>query len=176
MSISTSARPGIAMPDWACADHRIDPRALASGRIYEVGGRRFSLDRRGAVIDRDEALANAVPSRAFRGVAARAAEDAAGIVTVTLELMHDNPALCVPLLVANDLDNVAADWRDWSRFFSLPMLMVEADGSVSTMETEPRAPTRRPRPTGRPRFLARRRAGPMGVTLRIDGAEIIARR
>ncbi len=35
----------------------------------------------------------------IEGVAARAIEDEWGEVTVTLELMHDDPALSVPLLM-----------------------------------------------------------------------------
>ena len=53
-------------------------------------------------------------------------EDDLGDVTVTLELLHTDAMLCVPLLVAGDLDDVAADWRAWSEALGLPMLMIEA--------------------------------------------------
>jgi hypothetical protein len=125
-----------------------------------------------------------MPARAFKGVAARAMEDGQGTVTVTLELMHADPALSVPLLVAHDLDDVAADWRAWADAYRLPMLLVEGDGVARSLEeslgavrkADPKS--RRKRATSaprRPRFLARRKAGDLGLRLVVDGDEIIAR-
>ena len=111
-------------------------------------------------------------------------EDAEGNVTVTLELYHPDPALCVPLLVARDLYDVAADWRSWSDLFGLPMMMIEADGSVVPLEDTLTAmrsdigamPRRRsPNRTRRPRFLARRKPGGLGMRMVVEGEEIIAR-
>jgi hypothetical protein len=127
----------------------------------------------------------ALPANAFRGVAARALEDEQGMVTVTLELLHNDPMLSVPLLVADDLDDVAADWRAWADAYRLPMLLIEADGVARTLEESlgaaikalPPQERRKGRvtPTRRPRFLARRKAGNLGLRLVVDGAEIIAR-
>jgi len=61
-------------------------------------------------------------------------EDSEGNVTVTLELLHNDPQLSVPLLVADDLDDVAADWRAWADAYRLPMLLIEADGIARTLE------------------------------------------
>src|SRR5690606_40408785 len=125
----------------------------------------------------------ALPARAFRGVAARAIEDGEGNVTVTLELMHADPMLSVPLLVAHDLENVAADWRAWSEAFKLPMLLVEADGVARSLDdtfglVKKAPPTERRKGRvslqRRPRFLARRKTGELGVRLIVDGEEIIA--
>ena len=126
----------------------------------------------------------ALPANAFRGVAARALEDELGTVTVTLELLHNDPMLSVPLLVADDLDDVAADWRAWADAYRLPMLLIEADGVARTLEESlgaaikalPPQERRKGRvtPARRPRFLARRKAGNLGLRLVIDGAEIIA--
>jgi hypothetical protein len=55
-------------------------------------------------------------------------------VTVTLELLHNDPMLSVPLLVADDLEDVAADWRAWADYYRLPMLLIEADGVARTLE------------------------------------------
>ena len=170
-----TAGPG-AMPSWASWSHRVDPLGLRGARHFEVGGRRFSLDARGVVEHRADGVAAPLRGGAFDGVAARAMEDASGTVTVTLELMHADASRSVPLLVAHDLDDIAADWREWARLFALPMLMVEADGSVSRLDGAPQSTERRQRASGRPRFLARRRVGSMGVTMRIEGTEIIARR
>ena len=166
------------LPAWAIAMHRVDPRGLDARRTFRMDERSITVHGTGAVIEGADGIARSVPARSFEGVAARALEDRDGNVTVTLELMHEDEALSVPLLVANDLDDVAADWRDWARQFGLAMLMVEADGSVSTLD-EPGSPRaaeeRRKRASRRPRFLVRRRTGELGVSMKIGGREIIAR-
>ena len=40
----------------------------------------------------------------------------------------------MPLLVADDLEDVAADWRAWADAYRLPMLLIEADGVARTLE------------------------------------------
>jgi hypothetical protein len=118
-------------------------------------------------------------------VAARAIDHGDGDVTVTLELHHDDPDLCIPLLVAHDLCDIAADWRTWSDAFRIPMLMVEADGIARPLENhlgDLRTATTKPRrrhsyfAERRPRFLVRRATGSLGVIMKIEGKEIIARR
>ena len=156
--------------------HRIDPRG--EGASFALAGTRYRLDARGAVVSTDD-VARPLPMRAFEGVAARAMEAADGSVTVTLELMHADAALSVPVLVADDLHDVAADWRAWAKRTGLPMLMVEGDGTVEVLDATPSAATdvshgRRRRPSRRPRFLVRRQTGSMGVSMRIDGREMFA--
>jgi hypothetical protein len=99
--------------------------------------------------------------------------------------MHHDPMLSVPLLVADDLDDIAADWRAWAAAYRLPMLLVEADGEARTLEetlggVKMSMPRQRRQGritlTRRPRFLVRRRTGDLGLRLMIDGKEIIARR
>ena len=117
-------------------------------------------------------------------MAARAMEDEDGNVTVTLELLHNDPMLSVPLLVADDLDDVAADWRAWADAYRLPMLLIEADGVARTLEESLGAAIkalppqdRRKRhtaPKHRSRFLMRRKPGNLGLRLVISGEEIIA--
>ena len=110
--------------------------------------------------------------------------DKRGAVTVTLELHHEDSELCVPLLVAHDLADIAADWHSWSEVYNLPMLMIEADGKAKPLDdqlgqikTRAIKPRRRQSLMGtrRPRFLVRRRTGAMGVRMVIKGDEIIAR-
>src|SRR5262245_47779871 len=107
-------------PVWAGRDMRLDPFRLPQMVSYrgrdDHGDVTFTIDRRGAVIMRVLEMSGlpvtvVVPAKAFRGVAARAIEDSLGTVTVTLELLHNDPMLSVPLLVAHDLEDVAADWR-----------------------------------------------------------------
>lgn len=180
-------------PVWAGCDMRLDPFRLPQAVSYaahdDLGDVTFTVDKRGVTMRR--MLENSrlpvtvvLPARAFRGVAAHAVDNADGTVTVTLQLLHGDPMLSVPLLVAHDLDDVAADWRAWSDAYNLPMLLVEADGVARTLEESlglvkkaAPAPRRKGRASiqRRPRFLARRRTGDLGLRLVISGEEIIAR-
>lgn len=180
-------------PVWAGRGMRLDPFGLPQVVSYatrdEHGDVTFTIDQRGAIIRRLLSMSGlaatiVLPARAFRGVAARAMEDSEGNVTVTLELMHNDPFLSVPLLVAHDLDDVAADWRAWAEAYRLPMLLVEGDGvarpleeTLGAVKTAPVQGRRQGRSTKvrRPRFLARRKEGDLGLRLVVGGEEIIAR-
>ena len=181
-------------PVWAGCNMRLDPFRLPQVVSYatrdDFGDVTFTINERGAVIRRVLTMSGlpaiiALPAHAFRGVAARAIEDAEGEVTVTLELHHSDPMLSVPLLVADDLDDIAADWRAWAAAYRLPMLLVEADGVARTLEESLGAAIRTAPPSARrkgrastqrrPGFLARRRVGDLGLRLVIGGDEIIAR-
>jgi len=180
-------------PVWAGRNMRLDPFRLPQMVSYatrdDFGDVTFTIDHRGAVLRRLLEMSGlpvtiALPAQSFKGVAARALEDGSGTVTVTLELLHNDPMLCVPLLVADDLDDVAADWRAWAEAYRLPMLLIEADGVARTLEeslgaairTLPPQDRRQGRPTikRRPRFLVRRKSGNLGFRLVIEGREIIA--
>jgi hypothetical protein len=179
-------------PVWAGRNMRLDPFRLPQVVSYATrdddGDVTFVIDQRGAVIRRILPVSGlratvALPARAFRGVAARAIEDGEGNVTVTLELMHNDPQLSVPLLVADDLEDISADWRAWAEAYDLPMLLVEADGVARTLEESlrrARSPAigherrRRRNADRRPRFLMRRRMGDLGLRLVVEGEEIIA--
>ncbi|PWW01820.1 hypothetical protein DFR52_102484 [Hoeflea marina] len=181
----------VTKPIWAGFELRLDPghfpqRICYAGRD-EPGEISVTLDSRGAVMKKvlnrsGLPLSIALPARAFVGVAARAIDHGDSTVTVTLELHHRDPALSVPLLVAHNLDDIAADWRSWSELYGIPMLMVEADGVARPLDTAmmERAPAPRRRhahvANRRPRFLVRRQPGRLGIRLKIEGREIIARR
>lgn len=181
-------------PVWAGRPLRLNPFHLPQVVSYasrdDLGDVSFTITERGAVMRRWLTLSAlpisvALPARAFKGVAARAVEDEEGAITVTLELLHADPQLSVPLLVAHDLEDVAADWRAWSEAYGLPMLLVEEDGVARPLEEtlgEVKVAATKNRRQGRatyrrrPRFLARRRTGGLGMRLVIEGREIIARR
>ncbi|KQQ58402.1 MULTISPECIES: DUF6101 family protein [Rhizobium/Agrobacterium group] len=180
-------------PEWAGATLRLDPtrfpQQLTYGKDKGSADVAITLDERGAVLRKvlnssGLPLSFALPARAFKGVAARAIDHGDGRVTVTLELHHDDPDLCIPLLVAHDLCDIAADWRSWSEAYRIPMLMVEADGVARPLEdhlghVRTKATRARRRHSyfaeRRPRFLVRRSTGSLGMTMRIQGKEIIAR-
>ncbi len=182
-----------AQPVWAGQEFRLDPTRLpqrvsyasrASGEAMEI-----TVDLRGAVLKQaDQSSAHpiniALPNRAFRGVAARAMETGPESALVTLELLHDDETLCVPLRVGHELAEIAKDWQLWAELLNLPMMIVDADGIARSLEESAaqvimKSPHDR-RHTAmfaerRPRFLARRRLGNLGVRLNVDGREIIAR-
>lgn len=180
-------------PVWAGRNMRLDPFRLPQAVSYATydsfGDVTFTIDQRGAIVRRLLQMSGlpavvVLPANAFQGVAARAIEDADGNVTVTLELLHNDPMLSVPLLVADNLEDVAADWRAWADAYRLPMLLIEADGVARTLEEslgeaikalpvqERRKRRGAPR---RPFFLVRRKPGNLGMRLVIDGQELIAR-
>jgi hypothetical protein len=180
-------------PVWAGRNMRLDPFRLPQVVSYATsdnfGDVTFTIDQRGAIVRRILQMSGlpatvVLPANAFRGIAARAMEDPDGNVTVTLELLHGDPMLSVPLLVADNLEDVAADWRAWADAFRLPMLLIEADGVARTLEESLGAAIkalppqdrrkRRVTPQRRPRFLMRRKPGNLGLRLVVNGDEIIA--
>jgi Family of unknown function (DUF6101) len=186
-------RNTVTKPVWAGSTLRLDPQNFPQKLSYALkdstGDVTITIDERGAVMRKTLPssglpLSIALPTRAFKGVAARAIDHGNGTVTVTLELYHDDADLCIPLLVAHDLDDIAADWRSWSEAFGIPMLMIEADGVARPLEahlgdvkTQPVKERRRHSffADRRPRFLVRRTTGTLGVSMKIEGREIIAR-
>jgi hypothetical protein len=120
-------------------------------------------------------MAMRLPMAAFEGVAVRLVADRIGADgdvdgdgLAVVELMHRDPQLSLPLSVAADLTEVAADWKAWARVLGLPMLLVEADGSWRAIEArvgQVVVGAVRPRRARsvlngrRPRFLTRRKVG-----------------
>jgi hypothetical protein len=180
-------------PAWAGTTLRLDPSRFPQQVSYAIHGASgdvtITIDERGAVLRKTLPssglpLSIALPRRVFQGVAARAIDHGDGAVTVTLELHHSDPDLCIPLLVAHDLSDIAADWRSWAEAFCIPMLMIEADGIARPLEehlgalrTGEMKPRRRHSyfANRRPRVLVRRTTGKLGVAMKIEGKEIIAR-
>ena len=97
-------------PVWAGRNIRLDPSGLPQVVSYatrdDFGDVTFTIDHRGAIVKRILQMSGlpatvVLPANAFRGIAARAMEDPDSNVTVTLELLHNDPMLSVPLLVAD---------------------------------------------------------------------------
>ncbi|MDJ0614017.1 MAG: DUF6101 family protein [Rhizobiaceae bacterium] len=166
---------------------RIDP--YCGIQTLQVGEKSYKVDTKGAVVRKMLScglpVTMAVPAKAFKGVAARAVQNDRGEMTVTLELLHQDPELCVPLLYANDMADIAADWHSWSRLMKLPMLIVGIEGKATAVQKTlgdilvEQPWERRKRITAikhRPNFLRRRKPGVVGVVEKISAAELIARR
>jgi len=166
---------------------RLDP--YMTSHQLEVGDKSYKVDTKGAVVRKTLScglpVTMAVPAKAFKGVAARAIEDANGQTVVTLELLHHDPELCVPLLFANDMTDIAADWHSWSRMMSLPMLIMGLNGEPTPVqktlgqimiETPWERRKRITTVKRRPSFLRRRKKGMVGPVEKLTAAEIIARR
>jgi len=173
---------------WA---YRLDPNLLPARASIGPGaaaGAAFIIDRENAIIRRMAASGRsatfAVAVSAYAGVAVRVEPNGeAGSVRVFVELLHRDPSLTLPLVVADDPDQAAADWRAWGRALNLPLLVVAQDGSVTAPLATIggiAAATAKPRrrhsyfAARRPRFLTRRKPG-RAPSERIKGREIIAR-
>ena len=177
-------------PDWAGRFMRLDPYHLP--HCVKFGNDKqfcYKIDRNGAVMKRRLAgglpLSMALPQKAFKGIAARVMEADDGRTIFTLELHHHDRDLCLPVLVADNLDDIAADWHAWSRLMALPMLLIDEHNIANVVrkhlgslmvETPIERRKRFSMTKHRPWFLRRRKTGHVGVVEKISAAEIIARR
>ena len=129
---------GESLPAGSGRAWRLDPRSLPA---------RFSAEDRSAdgrtrlvEIDRDRVLLTRtvsgvlmrinLPLSNFLGVAMRllpASGEAPDAVAIVLE--HRDAALSVPLHVADDTDQIVADWQLWANVLRKKLLVTEIDGS-----------------------------------------------
>jgi hypothetical protein len=187
---------GGAMPAGSSRMLRLDPFTLpvrfsaedaeADERVRVVELHRSRVLLRRAV--RGMRMVLNLPLAAYRGVALRmrepSAADAGGIAIM---LEHDDPALSVPLSLADDGEEVVADWQSWARVLEMPLLVADADGTLrepiprlGKLRVAPPMPRRRrigALRRRRPSILLRRRPGamPPHPNVHRDEREIIAR-
>lgn len=120
-------------------ERRLDPFTLpvrfavndrtADGRVRVVELSRDHVVLRRAV--RGIKMAIKVRIAAYLGVAIRIEpphDGQDGAVAVVLE--HRDPGLSLPLYRATDGTDIVAEWQSWGRSLCLPLLVVEADGSL----------------------------------------------
>jgi len=72
-----------------------------------------------------------IPLDGFLGVAVRiliADKNDPCAAAITLE--HRDPALSVALHIANDFDDIAAEWQLWGRVLGRPLLVADPDGTL----------------------------------------------
>lgn len=172
---------------------RLDPFRLPVQFTTAVDGMEYG--RSTVTLDRDRATivqpasdgsltTKDVPITSYLGVAVRIFAESNGGASAVVELMHRNPTLSLPLVLAEEPEDAAADWQAWARALNLPLLLVGHDGAVQKAAERPgavlllRAKPRRRHAFfagRRPRFLARRKPGRPGLPVRVEGREIIAR-
>jgi len=126
-----------------------------------------------------------VPLSDYRGIAIRFRVPEEGTEPeIVLELMHSDPALAVPLMIATDMDEIISDWRIWGRELGLPLLTVDEAGTTSVVAgrfggVSTGRPARRRYyaliADRRPRFLVRRKVGLRRPPEICVGEELIAR-
>jgi hypothetical protein len=157
---------------------RLDPFALpvryaawdrgADGQIRQVELDRDRVVLRRAV--RGIRMNVGVPVAEFHGVSMRILPpegDEPAATAVMLE--HRDPGLSVPLFMASDGSDLVAEWKSWGRVLGLPLLVVDADGtlrdafqrigSVALGAPSPRRRRRNAVKWRRSRFLRRRKPG-----------------
>jgi hypothetical protein len=162
---------------------RLDPNTLPVRHTDR--GDAFILDRDRAVVRRDLhgiAATLDVPVSAYRGVAVRMFAEGEDQLRVVVELMHPDPGLSLPLVVAGEAEAAARDWIAWGQALNLPLLFIEEDGTVSyPAGTAAVTGVIQLRRTGKPfrgrrsRFARRRKIGTFSGIERLEGREIIAR-
>jgi hypothetical protein len=184
------------MPAGSSCALRLDPLSLpvqfpasdaaADGRMRVVELHRERVILRRSV--RGMPMAVNLPVSVFLGIALRMVEPTecvSAAVCVTLE--HHDPALSIPLFIAADGDDAVAEWQAWAQALRLPLLMVEADGSIGQPfpclgQVRVGAPAQRRRQRAtikkrRPSILLRRRPGVPRLSPAVHRErEIIARR
>jgi hypothetical protein len=173
---------------------RLDPFVLPVRYTAATGGAlggraSIVLSRREAIVHRGwlaGSLADiTIPIADYAGVAVRVVsvgESAA--VSAVVELLHDERSLSLPLVIADEPEDVAADWQAWGRVLNLPLLVVAHDGTILSANNRigglnadtPKARRRHSYfAARRPRFLSRRKTGRRGDLQLVAGREIIAR-
>lgn len=171
---------------------RLDPFALPIRYSAVIGGERdghasILLDERQATVSwgRHSGRRTIVtlPLSAYEGVAVRIeTAPSAGSIRGVVELMHGDPALSLPLVIADEPDDISADWQAWGRVLNLPLLLVSHDGRVVNAGRVDRLDIHPPKARRRhsyfadrrPRFLTRRKTGRLGKPEILKAREIIA--
>lgn len=137
---------------------RPDPDQLPARYRVRLGdeddeGFAVVLHRERAIIRRRIAglpMTMAVPIASFRGIAVWIGDE---LEAMEFSLAHDDPALSVPLGQVADVDEAARTWKRWAEVLSLPLVVLEPDGSLRPVDRGEVEPT--PPPADAPERLVR---------------------
>lgn len=150
-------------------------------RRADGGARRIRMTREDVLIARrlsGVAMVISVPVSAYCGVALEVQPADDGSPRYVLSLAHNDPDLDVLLGETQDCGSVAADWRYWSAWLSLPRLR-EEEGELRLLDSPTEdavAVAARRRGDAnvrkrRPRFLLRRKGGDPRQTKMVHAQE-----
>jgi hypothetical protein len=163
---SATSNTHLNKPAWAMRELRLDPFKLPQNVTHgaikhqHMDQAKFSLtlDHDGATLyninENGKTVEYILPTQSFKGITACAYENEDGSTTVTLELMHENPALSIPLHSSTTLDDVIADWHAWSRALNLPMYLRESDGALVRLSNDHKGLIQKPAQPRRRRSFA----------------------
>jgi hypothetical protein len=127
------------MPAGSSRAERLDPFSLplrfeARDAAADGSVRFVELTRERVVLRRSVrgmSMAVNLPVTSYLGVALRIEPPVgAAAATVALVLEHRDGALSLPLYRADDSTDIVAEWQSWARVLKLPLLVVDADGTL----------------------------------------------
>ncbi|MBJ3777689.1 DUF6101 family protein [Acuticoccus mangrovi] len=191
----TATPPAAALVAQAANDvgaARSEPMTVSLPTRLHVGGHRHpamavDISREWVTIRAHADAAVTKPVTSYRGVAV-IVERGAGEPVFHLSLLHEDVFHSVPLASGTEVAAIAREWQAWAKALSLPLIAVEADGTVhaelnalGVVLAERPSPRRKGSAlVGRRSLYARRRRAaaqrPLAEMPRIEGArEIIAR-
>jgi hypothetical protein len=138
LAASAAPLPGSLPPQMAAPANdttpRAEPQAIVLPQRLSIRVRRerapVSVEvSREAVTFRSATDVATQPLSSYRGVAVTVERGEAEPV-FHLALLHDDPAHAVPLASGTDVAAVARAWQAWAKATRLPLVAVEADGTV----------------------------------------------
>ena len=162
-------------------------RQPSAGKPYngqakvEIDGRQIKITRQ---LQAGLPVTVKIQAKQYAGVGMRVAALGSGVTEIHLELVHSDPLLTVPLMISQSDMFLSSDWRAWANQLCLPMIAVEADGTLTALNqhvgaVELNGPVSRRKRSDlalrRPRFLSRRKVGGAVAAPAINGSEMIAR-
>ncbi|MBV9394052.1 MAG: hypothetical protein JOZ84_06535 [Methylobacteriaceae bacterium] len=136
---------------------RADARSDDRRREIAFAGRSVVIARRLAGIS----MRVQVPLASYQGVRLSLGTEREGETLHTIELLHRDPDLSVPLVEAADPRVIASEWCAWANSLSLPRLFEDFPADCSPGESILAAPRRRGSAVAkrRTRFARRRKTG-----------------
>jgi hypothetical protein len=136
---------------------RTDSRSDNRQREIAFADRSVVIARRVAGI----AMRVQVPLTSYQGVRLSLGSEGEGATLHTIELLHRDPDLSVPLFQAADPRVIATEWCAWAKSLSLPRLFEDFPGDSTRGESVFAAPRRRGSAVAkrRTRFARRRKTG-----------------
>jgi hypothetical protein len=136
---------------------RADARSDDRRREIAFAGRSVVIARRVAGIS----MRVQVPLASYKGVRLSLGTEREGETLHTIELLHRDPDLSVPLVEAADPRVIASEWCAWANSLSLPRLFEDFPADCSPEKSLVAAPRRRGSAVAkrRTRFARRRRTG-----------------